>query len=276
MNDGHASIALAVGGSDSSGQAGIQADLRTFAAFGVHGMCALSALTVQDHASVVRTEVMSPDLLRLQLETMMKTFAVRVVKTGMLVSADHIGVVASVLESRPNVFLVVDPVLESTSGTRLLDALGEQALKEQLIPMATVVTPNLPEAKRLLSESVLDDPAEILLEFAQFVGKRSTIVLKGGHNPDPNQSCDRVRLPNGIQFNLDAPRIKTSASRGSGCTFSSAIAAELALGKPVDEAIREAKVFITGALQHGLVLRSGRGPVQQMWRNGAAREQKRD
>ena len=265
LNARHQRIALTIGGSDSSAQAGVQADLRTFAAYDVHGLCAFTALTIQDHEQVIHTDPVSPALLTQQIESMLRAFPVRAVKTGMLVSASHVEAVSAAFTSLSKAPLVVDPVLCATSGARLLDEEGETMLVERLLPHAAVFTPNLPEAIQLTSSPPDASPTELATACAKLLNDTGIVVLKGGHNDDPELSTDLVRLPNGVLFKLDAPRIQTSATRGTGCTFAAAIAAGLAHGLTVDAATRKAKRFITDALKHSVALRNGRGPVGQLW-----------
>jgi len=269
-------IALTVGGSDSSGQAGVQADLRTFAAHDVHALSAFTALTVQDHERVLDIEPVSPPLLERQVTQMLSSFPVRAIKTGMLVSGPHVAALCSALSSHANIPLVVDPVLLSTSGTRLLDDAGEEALVSDLLPRADVFTPNLPEAMQLTASSADTPYPEIAAACAALINPRGIVVLKGGHGGDPGFSRDLVRMPNGVLFQLETPRIETGASRGTGCTFSAAIAAGIANGLTADSAVRKAKAYITGALRHGVILRAGRGPVAQLWDLLARKEQTRD
>ena len=269
-------IVLTVGGSDSSGQAGVQVDLRTFAAHEVHGVSALTALTIQNHERVLRSEVLSPGLLSQQIKSMIDAFPIRAIKTGMLASAAHIEVVAELLSSHSNAPLVVDPVLHASSGARLLDATGEKVLVEKLLPRATIFTPNIPEAIQLTQAQAQTSPQELAAVCASFIRTDGIVVIKGGHADQADRCRDVVRLPNGVLFHLDAPRIETSASRGTGCTFSAAIAANLSKGMAADESIRLAKTYITGAIRHGVNLRGGRGPVGQLWKYWSQEEAQGD
>ena len=259
------SIALTIGGSDSSSQAGVQADLRTFAAHEVHGLCAITALTIQDHQQVLHSEPIDPSLLRLQIDSMLRAFPVQAIKTSMLVSAAHVKALATSLVRESNAPIVVDPVLQSTSGTRLINHEGEQALIDSLLPLATVLTPNLPEAIQLTGLGRTTSHAELAAECAKFIRPDGVVILKGGHGDDQERSRDLIRMPNGVLFHLEGPRIPTTASRGTGCTFAAAITAGLANGLGIDEAARKAKTYISGALRHAVTLRDGRGPVNQLW-----------
>jgi hydroxymethylpyrimidine/phosphomethylpyrimidine kinase len=257
-------IALTVGGSDSSGQAGVQADLRTFAAHDVHGLTAITALTVQNHERVVQVEPTSAVFLERQVQEMLQAFPVRAIKTGMLVSASHVRALKTAYVGNEHIPMVLDPVLLSTSETRLLDPEGEAALWDELLPLARVFTPNIPEAAQLTGIPEDASPEDLATACAKGMGPHGVVVLKGGHGHD-TVSRDIVRLPNGVSFRLDAPWIDTGCSRGTGCTFAAAIASGLASKLPVDMAIRQAKAYITGALKHGAPLRAGRGPVDQLW-----------
>jgi hydroxymethylpyrimidine/phosphomethylpyrimidine kinase len=265
MKPNKQAIVLTIGGSDCSGQAGIQADLRTLAAFDVAAMTAITSVTVQDHERVVDSHPVPPAILGAQVRAVLENFPVGAIKTGMLVSSEHIEAVLAALECRPHCPLVVDPVLRSSSGTPLLDDDGLTRMTEDLFPLATVVTPNLDEALILAgthSEATLAQQARSIAELTEL---RATVVIKGGHATDSASSLDFVRLPSGIEFRLTTPRVDASISRGTGCTFASAIAAGLAKGTPIDEAIRDAKRFVSGALQHARPLREGAGPIDHFW-----------
>jgi hydroxymethylpyrimidine/phosphomethylpyrimidine kinase len=269
-------IALSVGGSDSSGQAGVQADLRTFAAHDVHGLTAITALTVQNHERVVEVEPTPAAFLERQVREMLQAFPVRAIKTGMLVSASHVRALKTAYVGHEHVPLVLDPVLFATSGTRLLDAQGEAALWDELLPLARIFTPNIPEAAQLTGLAPDASLEELATACAQGMGPQGVVVLKGGHGHETTVSTDIVRLPNGVSFRLDAPWIDTGCSRGTGCTFAAAIASGLASKLPVDRAIRQAKAYITGALKSGAPLRGGRGPVDHLWQRFDRGETTRD
>ncbi|TML19418.1 MAG: bifunctional hydroxymethylpyrimidine kinase/phosphomethylpyrimidine kinase [Actinobacteria bacterium] len=226
---------LTIAGSDSGGGAGIQADLATFAAFGVHGTSALTALTAQNTIGVQGVHVVPPAFVDLQLRSVLDDFTVGAAKTGMLATAEIISIVARRAAGNELPNLVVDPVMIATSGHRLLDADAERAYLDALFPHAVVVTPNAR-------------------------GPRY-VVIKGGHL-DGNESVDVVFDGTDIEF-LHAPRVASVNTHGTGCTFSAAITARLALGDPPDRAISVAKRYITSAIEaaSGWRLGHGHGPV---------------
>jgi hydroxymethylpyrimidine/phosphomethylpyrimidine kinase len=249
--------ALTIAGSDSSGGAGIQADLRTFAAFGVQGASAITALTAQD-ACAVRGIVEVPEaFVVLQATSALASMPVRAIKTGMLANAAIVEAVATMLAARDGAPLVVDPVLRATSGTRLLAEDALDALRGRLVPLAAVLTPNLPEAAALLGEEATEAPAwdsarqaevaRALLELGP-----AAVLLKGGH-AHGNMAADVLVSARGLCW-LEAPRLDVACLRGTGCTLSAALAAGLALGHSLEDAARGAKAYVTAALRRGIHL----------------------
>jgi len=276
---------LTVAGSDSGGGAGIQADLRTFAAHGVVGCTAITAVTAQDTGAVYRVDVLPAAAVAAQMRAVLGDLPVRAVKTGMLARAEIVRAVAEVLGEHPHVPLVVDPVLRSTSGRALLDAAGAAALRKTLLPRAALVTPNLPEAAALLGPAGAaraSSPREAAPALADALGV--AVLVKGGHAPrGPAESSapgvveDALALPGrGVVEVFAAPRVESRATRGTGCTLASAIAANLALGavglaEPADPArlipaIARAKAYLTGALRAAVPVGAGGGPVDHLWR----------
>jgi hydroxymethylpyrimidine/phosphomethylpyrimidine kinase len=235
-------VALTIAGSDPSGGAGLQADLAVLAAFGVHGTSVATALTVQDTRGVRAVAPVAADVVRAQLDAVLGDFDVRAAKTGMLHRAE---VVIAVAERMAGVALVVDPVAAASDGTALLDADGIDAVRRLLVPIATVVTPNLREAELLVGRPVRD-AAEMRAAARALVerGARSALV-KGGHLAD-----DAVDVfYDGREFReLTASRIGGGAVHGTGCALSAAITAELAAGRELTDAITEAKRFVTRAI----------------------------
>jgi len=257
--------ALTIAGSDSGGGAGIQADLKTFAARGVFGMSAVTALTAQNTLGVQGVFEIPPDFVALQIDSVVSDIGVDAVKTGMLSSTPIIAVIAAkVSELRLNP-LVVDPVMVAKGGDLLLRDDARQALIEQLLPLATVVTPNLHEAQMLCGFEV-HSLAE-MRQAAQVIygmGVRN-VVVKGGHLPDESDAIDL--LYDGRSFQeFRSARIQTCNDHGTGCTFASAITAELAKGSPVPEAIRIAKDYLTRILRASANLQTGHGhgPMNHM------------
>jgi hydroxymethylpyrimidine/phosphomethylpyrimidine kinase len=245
-------VALTIAGVDSGGGAGIAADLKTFAAHGVWGTCAVVAVTAQDTTGVHRVETVSPALVREQILAVGRDIGVAAVKTGMLATTAHVEAVADALEELGRPPLVVDPVLESTSGTRLLDS-GD-ALRERLLPLATVVTPNRDEVVALTG---LDD-----LEAAAAALGVPVVLVTGSETA-------RDLLWDGSARWLVATPLDVTHTHGSGCVLSAAIAAELARGMDPADACVAGKAFVTGAIGAGIALGQGVGPVNPGWRSGA-------
>jgi hydroxymethylpyrimidine/phosphomethylpyrimidine kinase len=251
--------ALTIAGSDSGGGAGIQADLKTFGALGVYGASAITAVTAQNTVKVSRIVEIDPAVVAEQIELVLEDIGADAVKTGMLASAPIIEAVAGVLAQRRVPNLVIDPVMVSKTNARLLKADAVDALKSRLLPLASIVTPNIPEAEVLSGLRVAD--AESMRAAARRIhelGPRR-VVIKGGHSDGPYV----VDLYfDGENFEeLKAERVKTRATHGTGCTFSAAIAAYLAHGLPPLEAVARAKEYLTAALQADPGLGKGIGPV---------------
>lgn len=260
--------ALTIAGSDSGGGAGIQADLKTFSALGCYGMSAITALTAQNTVAVVAIQPVPPAFIAAQIDAVMEDIGVDAVKIGMLHSAEAIQIVAERLGYHHAGNIVLDPVMVAKSGARLLQEEAVAALRTILVPMATVFTPNLPEASVLLGR-VLRSEEELrraCFDLAE-LGPRA-VLLKGGHltgkcSPDLFYDAAEGKLAV-----LEAERVETANSHGTGCTLSSAIAAFLARGCSVAEAVREAKTYVTQALQAGADYRlgHGHGPVHHFYR----------
>lgn len=256
--------ALTIAGSDSGGGAGIQADLRTFAAHGLLGTSAITAVTAQNTRGVRAWEPVSAGLVAAQIDAVLDDLPVLAAKTGMLGAQSIIEAVADTWSRRaPTIPLVIDPVMVATSGHRLLDDGAEDAMRA-LLSLASVVTPNRPEAA-VLSGLPLAAPALAHAEAIARHAPRATVVVKGGHRVGDGPAVDLVRRPDGATFELVAPWIDTTSTHGTGCTFSAAIVANLALGLPLDEALGEAKRYLTRALEHALPLGAGHGPVDHLW-----------
>jgi hydroxymethylpyrimidine/phosphomethylpyrimidine kinase len=255
-------IALTIAGSDSSGGAGIQADLKTFSALGVYGASVITALTAQNTQGVTAIHAVPPDFIAAQIEAVFSDLAIDVVKTGMLGNEAAIVAVANGLAAWPGPPLVVDPVMVAGSGDPLLDEGAEFALRSHLIPIAHILTPNLPEAARLLGASQAVDEkmmvrqGELLLSFGP-----KAVLMKGGHGTGA-EAVD-ILLDGTNIVRLAADRIRTRNTHGTGCTLASAIAAFLARGMSLLDAVREAKSYLTNALAQAdtLTIGQGRGPV---------------
>lgn len=258
-------VALTIAGSDCSGGAGVQADLKTFSALGCYGMSVLTALTAQNTVAVRGIHEVPAEFVTAQLNAILDDIHVDAVKTGMLHSPEIIKTVADTLKSSPIKKIVVDPVMFAKSGDRLIRDDAIDGLTEHLIPLATVLTPNLPEAGELLRRSIktrdhMEESAHALLELGP-----QAVVVKGGHL-DFGGSDDYLafKTPSGVEGKwFYARREMSSNMHGAGCTFASAIAAFLARGLPVSEAIVSAKEYIARAVARGseLQLGKGKGPV---------------
>jgi hydroxymethylpyrimidine kinase/phosphomethylpyrimidine kinase len=255
--------ALTIAGSDSGGGAGAQADLKTFAAHGVHGTSALSAVTAQNTAEVRGVVALAPDFVRLQIEAVLDDMDVRAVKTGMLANRGIVVEVAALAAAGRLPNLVVDPVLVSSSGHALLEPDGVAAYVELLLPHALVATPNLREAAVLTGVAVeaLGSTDAMAAAAEQIrAGGPQFVVVKGGHLTE--SAADVVAGPEGITV-LEATRVPTGNDHGTGCSLSAAIAANLALGAEVLEAVRAAKAFVARGLAGaaGWQLGQGHGPI---------------
>jgi hydroxymethylpyrimidine/phosphomethylpyrimidine kinase len=253
-------VALTVAGSDPSGGAGIQADLKTFHQFNVYGEAAITLITVQNTQCVSRVEPLAPDLVVQQIEAVVSDIPPGAAKIGALGTAEIIEAVAELAKtfSFP---LVVDPVMVSKQGSRLLSFDGEQILRRKLLPYTFLLTPNLPEAEALTGMTIRTEAdAVAAADRLRDYGCKSVLV-KGGHGTgDP---VDVLSGP-GVLDVFTGTRVETRHTHGTGCTFSAAITAGLALGQPLPEAIRGAKAFIQAAIEHAPNLGSGHGPVNHL------------
>lgn len=253
--------ALTIAGSDSGGGAGIQADLKTFAALGVYGMSALTAITAQNTQGVRNALDLPLSLIEEQIDAVAEDIGIDAAKTGMLSSSAIIEVVARCVQ-KWKLRLVVDPVMVAKSGTKLLQPDAVATLRTRLLPLAEVITPNLPEAEVLLDQRIetLGDMHAAARALHQS-GPR-IVVVKGGHRSgDPID----VYFDGQDSIELPATRINTPHTHGTGCTFSAAITALIARGWPVQEAIVRAKRYVTGAISHAPGLGHGHGPVDHFW-----------
>jgi hydroxymethylpyrimidine/phosphomethylpyrimidine kinase len=254
-------VALTIAGSDSGGGAGIQADLKTFAALGVHGTSAITAITAQNTMGVTDILELPTSLIRAQVAAVVDDIGVQAAKTGMLSSASIIATVADAVDHFAIRNLVVDPVMVAKGGAKLLRNDAVSALRERLIPLAAVITPNLPEAQVLLEREIrsLDERRQAARDLVA-MGARIAVV-KGGHADDVTD----VFFDGSQLVELQAERIDTLNTHGSGCVFSAAITAWLARGSDPLAAVREAKAFITQAIADSLELGHGHGPVNPLF-----------
>jgi hydroxymethylpyrimidine/phosphomethylpyrimidine kinase len=259
---------LTIAGSDSGGGAGIQADIKTFSALGCYGMSVICALTAQNTRAVTGIYPVSPEFIALQIDAVMEDIGVDAVKIGMLHSREVITAVAERLRHHRVPHLVVDPVMVSTGGDKLLQDDAIDALKTVLFPLATVITPNLPEAAVLLNrpiETLVNadmNQLETACRHLALFGARA-VVLKGGHGAS-DQAMDLLYQTKEDRFKrLASARIDTPNTHGTGCTLSAAIAAHLAKGLPIEEAVSQAKTYLSKAMEAGAAYRlgNGHGPV---------------
>ena len=252
--------ALTIAGSDSGGGAGIQADLKTFAAHGVFGTSAITAVTAQNTVGVTMIEVLSPDMVRAQIAAVATDLFPAATKIGMLASAAIVSAVAASLDEHRLPHVVLDTVMISKSRARLLDASAVEALRLELLPRAEIVTPNIPEAEALtgLSISSVADLRRAARMLVDQLGAHAAVV-KGGHLEGPPID---VFVEGADLHELPADRIDTPHTHGTGCTFSAAIAARLAIGDDLVTAVRAAKRYVTRAIAHAPGLGAGHGPLQ--------------
>ena len=250
---------LTIAGSDSGGGAGIQADLKTFQELEVFGTSVLTAVTAQNTRGVHGVEAVSPELIRQQLDAIGSDFSIAACKTGMLFDAARIEAVATGVKRHVFNRLVVDPVMIAKGGAPLLQDTAVDALKTSLLPLATVVTPNVPEAEVLTGLTIrsFNDRLEAARRMLAY-GVRA-VILKGGHLE--GETAEDLIMTESEVFLLSAPRIQTSDTHGTGCTFSAALTAELAKGRSIMEAAVTAKRFIQSAITHGLEIGAGHGPT---------------
>lgn len=256
--------ALTIAGSDSGAGAGIQADLKTFAAHGVYATCAITAVTAQNTLGVTCWQALEADLVMAQIEAVVSDIGADAVKIGMLANAAVAEAVAASIRALDLPQVVVDPVMVAKGGDRLLSDEALATIRSELLPLAHVVTPNIPEAEALSGMTIqsLDDMQEAARRILQ-LGPR-VVLVKGGHAGGP-ESID-VCVSASAWFEIRAARIDTRHTHGTGCTLSSAIAANLALGLPDRDAIERAREYLDGAIRHAPGLGGGHGPLNHFWR----------
>lgn len=260
-------IALTIAGSDSGGAAGIQADLKTFSALGVYGASVLTALTAQNTLGVQAIHDVPAAFVASQIDSVFGDLSVAAVKIGMLSRPETIEAVAEGLRRHAAQNVVLDPVMVATSGDRLIADDAIATLRDTLIPLARLITPNLPEAAALLDEAIAADEAAILNQGRRLMRLGcAAVLIKGGHGTGA-ESADFLFTPAG-ETRLSAPRHATRNTHGTGCTLSSAIAAKLAAGLDMSAAAREAKAYLTEAITaaDGLNIGRGAGPVHHFHR----------
>lgn len=265
---------LTIAGLDPSGGAGILADVKAMSACGTYGMAVVAALTAQNTCGVSGWQPVAPDFVRAQIDAIFEDIRVDAVKIGMLGTPEVIDAVAEALERHRPPFVVLDPVMVAKGGDRLLAKEAESALCERLLPLTTVITPNLPEATVLAGEAEIRERGEmpaLARKLLERLAPDAWVYLKGGHLTE-SESPDLL-LSRETSLTFEAPRIATKNTHGTGCTLSAAIAAQLGRGESVPEAVRKAKAYVYEAIAHAdeLGVGHGHGPTNHfatLWRNG--------
>ncbi|MCH8350779.1 MAG: bifunctional hydroxymethylpyrimidine kinase/phosphomethylpyrimidine kinase [Chloroflexi bacterium] len=254
---------MTIAGSDSGGGAGIQADLKTFSALGVYGSSTLTAITAQNTVGVTMVHEIPIDIIVAQIDAVLSDIGADAVKTGMLASSAIVETVAEEMERHQVSRLVVDPVMVAKSGDRLLREDAVEALRTRLIPLAAVVTPNIPEAEALTGLKIeTDEDVRRAAEAIVQLGARA-VVVKGGHREGPATDL----FYDGARFQeFSAPRIDTVNTHGTGCTFASAVAAGLAKGLEVVESVELAKDYVTEAIRRSFPVGRGHGPLHHFYK----------
>jgi hydroxymethylpyrimidine/phosphomethylpyrimidine kinase len=258
-------VALTIAGSDSGGGAGIQADLKAMEANGVFATSALAAVTAQNTQTVAEAHDLPPSLVAAQIDAVAEDFPVRATKTGMLSDPAIIEVVADRVAAHDLFPFVVDPVMISKTGFQLLEDPAIATLRDELLPLATLITPNVHEAEHLTDTDGIDSVAA-LRAAAEALYERGpdAVLAKGGHLADADKAVDVLVDAEGTHT-VTAPRIDTPHTHGTGCTYASAIAAQLAHGHPLRAAVQRAKRYVTGAIRYALPLGEGRGPTNHFF-----------
>jgi hydroxymethylpyrimidine/phosphomethylpyrimidine kinase len=259
--------ALTIAGSDSSAGAGIQADLKTFAALGVYGVSAITVITAQNTIGVQASVPLPADLVTAQIEAVASDIQLHATKTGMLGNAAVVEAVVAAIEELDLPLVVVDPVMVSKSGHRLVDADGLRAIGSALLPKALVVTPNIPEAE-VLTGRPIQSLADAREAAKRIHGMGPSVIIKGGHGS--GDDVVDLLFHDGAFLPLHTPRLPTRNTHGTGCTFASAIAAYLALGNGLPEATAHAQAYVAGAIRAGLSVGKGVGPLNHFWNSSRA------
>ncbi len=262
--------ALTIAGSDSGGGAGIQADLKTFSALGVYGSSVITAVTAQNTKAVTAIFPMTADAVGAQLITVLEDIQPDAIKTGMLATQEIVEILVSILRNYPSIPLVVDPVMVAKSGDSLLSEKAVECVRKKLLPLASVLTPNIPEAEVLTGKSLVRETdyrqaARILRDLGA-----QNVIIKGGHRPRNSSKTNSEVVDlffDGANFEeIGGPWVDTQHTHGTGCTFASAIASFLAKGFPPREAAKESRQYLTGALQAAFAVGGGKGPVHHFHR----------
>jgi hydroxymethylpyrimidine/phosphomethylpyrimidine kinase len=259
---------LTIAGSDSGGGAGIQADLKTFAAYGVYGASAITAITVQNTVAVSAVQILSGALVRAQIDAVLSDIGADAVKIGMLGSAEVVRAVVEALAAHRPPMVVVDPVMIAKTGSTLLDAEAVTALRERLLPRADLITPNAPEAAALTGHEVHSVATAREAALRLHALGPTAVLVKGGHLPG-GEVVDLLYDGHHVH-ELRGPRVPGPHTHGTGCTLASAIAAGLARGVGLEAAVIDARAYVAGAIAHAPRLGRGHGPIDHGWRARAA------
>lgn len=254
---------LTIAGSDSGGGAGIQADIKTFAALGMYGMTAITAITAQNTLGVYEVLELDPEIIKAQIDAVFRDIRVDAVKIGMVCNAGIIRQIASSLKEWGAVNIVLDPVMISTSGYQILKQEAIETLKKEMFPLAAVVTPNLPEAEVLSGKRIINTEDMEHAAKAIFCLGPKSVLIKGGHLE--GDACDLFFDGEKVSV-FTVPRINKKNTHGTGCTLSSAIAAHLASGFDLITAVGKSKEYLTGAIEHSFPLGNGAGPVHHFYK----------
>ncbi len=255
-------VVLTIAGSDSGAGAGIQADLKTFAALGVYGTSAITAITAQNTVGVTTAMALPADLVTAQIEAVAADFPLRATKTGMLGNTAIVEAVVAAIDELELPLVVVDPVMVAKSGDRLVDEDGVRAICAGLLPRALVVTPNIPEAEAL-SGIPIRSLADAREAARRIHGMGPSVIIKGGHMA--GDDLVDLLFHDGTFVPFHTTRIQTRNTHGTGCTFAAAVAAHLAIGHGLPEATSRAQAYVAGAIRHGLAVGQGHGPLDHFW-----------
>lgn len=259
--------ACTIAGSDSGGGAGIQADIKTFQEREVFGTSVIVAITVQNTKGVSGIYPTPVQGVQEQLEAVFSDFEIGAIKTGMLVDQSYMKIVASFLTAYPDIPLVVDPVMIAKGGASLMADEAMKGMKETLVPLATLITPNLPEAEEIVGHAIVSEAEMVAAAYEiQQMGSRN-VLIKGGHALNQREAKDYLLTNDGIGHWLGGPRYETQHTHGTGCTYSACITAELAKGQSVLKAVRTGKAFIDAAIKEELKIGHGQGPTNH-WAYG--------
>lgn len=268
--------ALTIAGSDCSGGAGVQADLKTFSAHGVFGMSVIAAVVAENTRRVIDIQTIRPDMIAKQIDAVFEDIGADAVKIGMLSSPDAMAATAERLRNYRPANIVIDPVMYAKNGCPLMEPAAINALIEIIFPLADVLTPNIPEAQQIIGTAIgsVSDMEQAARKIHALGAK--AVVIKGGH---AHQNATDVLFDGERLYHFDAARIDTKNTHGTGCTFSSAIAAQLAKGASLPKAVERAKAYVTMAIAHSLDIGTGCGPTHHFWQlyqNGLPKETEAD